>query len=654
MLRRLILLIACCVPGLALAEPSAAVRAAFVQALDEVPRGPVAAPDDAALRDYPLYPYLLAERLQWRLGRPVPDPTVDTDIAAFLHQYGDAPWTRGLRSAWLRQLANRKDWVQFQAHYLDARADAALRCHAINARVALAPGAEIFPDALAIWRTGASLPESCTPKIDWLREQGALDLDARAARLRLALEAANLGLARYLIKLLPEDQRPYYQLWIDVLSSPAAHLDRAFAQKLEPRGIYDAFSRLARSDRDTARSIVGRFEAACRQGCYLTSPATPGELRREIALNESWSRLPETVASFRQVPVEALDERGHEWRVRAALWAGDWVQAAQWIAQMPAELGTQPRWRYWRARSADKLGHADQARADYETLALENGYYAVLAAERLGHAYVPRQPVRPVDTAARARLGQQPGIVRTREAWLVERPNWARSEWNEATANLDAAHLLEAARIASGWGWHLMAVATATRAEVFDDFDLLYPRPDAFRDELVKSARAVDLPAEWVWSVMRQESLYDPRARSSADARGLLQLLPATARLVARRNGWSAPSIEDLFHPPTNLRLGTAYLREQYERFGTRFVLVLGAYNAGPNAVRRWLPEAPMEADVWIENVPFNETRTYIQRIVWNSTVFAWKASGEGQRITPLLAPISAAAVTSGATDPPA
>ncbi len=667
MLRIALFLIACLplTAPAAATDPLVGVRAAFVQALEAVPRGATTEPDPQALQDYPLYPYLLAERLQWQLGRlpaDAVDTTVEAQAAAFLRQYGDAPWTRRLRTAWLRMLAGRGDWPRFQAQYLEPRADTSLRCHALRARIdqragidpssADAPHADLVAEALAMWRTGSSLPESCTPVIKWLRDSGALDLEARAARLRLALEAVDPGLSRYLIKLLPEDQRAYYQLWIDVLSSPAAHLDRAFAAQLEPRAIYDAFARLARSDPDSADAIVRRFEAACRKGCYLQSPASPGELRREIALNQSWSRLPQTVDTFRQVPVEALDERGHEWRVRAALWAGEWELAARWIAQMPAQLATEPRWRYWSARCADKLGRNAVARAGYEPLALENGYYAVLASERLDRAHAPRQPRRPGDPAARARLAMQPGFIRTREAWLIEQSAWARSEWNEATADLDAVHLLEAARLASDWGWHLMAVATATRAEVFDDFDLLYPRPETYRNDLVESARAVDLPPEWVWSVMRQESLYEPRARSAANARGLLQLLPATARNVARRHGLATPSIEDLFDPPTNLRLGTAYMREQYERFGARFVLVLGAYNAGPNAVLRWLPEAPMDADVWIENVPYNETRTYIQRIVWNSTVFGWKAGGEPQRITPLLTPIPPATGTMAAAAP--
>jgi soluble lytic murein transglycosylase len=231
--------------------------------------------------------------------------------------------------------------------------------------------------------------------------------------------------------------------------------------------------------------------------------------------------------------------------------------------------------------------------------------------------------------------------VRAREAWLIEQAAWARAEWSEATTGFDAPRLMEAARIASSWGWHLMAVASASRAEVFDDFDLLYPRP--YERELSGAARRVQLPAEWVWGVLRQESLYDPRARSSANALGLLQLLPATARTVARKEGLDAPGEQGLFDPATNLLLGTAYLRQQYDTFGGRFVLVLGAYNAGPNAVRRWLPDDAREADVWIENVPFNETRSYIQRIVWHSTVFGWQASGKPQRITPWLAPISAA-----------
>ncbi|MGQ0501454.1 MAG: transglycosylase SLT domain-containing protein [Panacagrimonas sp.] len=621
------------------ADPLAAPRAEFVSALADIASGLAPVSDSDALRDYPLYPYLEAERLRWRLANAVPDEIPDDAIAAFLILYGDAPWTRPLRADWLRKLATRGEWDRFLRHYLDARADAALRCHQLSAQIATGPSAEVLAAALKTWRTGSELPAACTPVTDWLRSQDALTLEELATRTRLALEAGKLPVARMLIAQLPEEQRPYYALWADTLDDPARNLDRALAGKLEERALFDGFARLARKNDDAAAAALARIEAACPQPCRLVSPATPAELRREVALNHAWNRDPTSVAAFREVPESGLDERAQEWRVRAALWAGDWAQAGSWIAAMPPALAEQPRWRYWRARAAEKLERHDEASAAYQKLAQDNGYYSALAAERLGKPFTPRSQPRPGNAESRAGMDAIPAFVRSREAWRIDQGSWARTEWNDATASFDAANLLEAARLASTWGWHLMAVATATRAEVFDDYTLLYPRP--YEAEVLASAKRVNLLPEWLWGVMRQESLYDPRARSSANALGLLQLLPETARAVARRNGLQPPAGDSLFDPPTNILLGATYLREQYDRFGGRLVMVLGAYNAGPNAVQRWLPPQAMDADVWIENIPYNETRNYIQRIVWHSTVFGWLGSGKPQRITPLLATIA-------------
>ncbi|MGQ0528631.1 MAG: transglycosylase SLT domain-containing protein [Panacagrimonas sp.] len=617
-----------------------AVRAEFRATLDAVTRGLPAENDSEALRAYVLYPYLQAERLQQSLALPLVQDINDVAVAAFLTEHGDAPWTRSLRAAWLRQLAERGDWSQFLAHYQAAQADLGLRCDQLNALINTGPDPSLIAPALEIWRTGSELPQSCASVFDWLKTQNALGLDQIAARTRLALENGKFAVARMLIAQLPETQRAPYELWIELVQDPQRMLSRAVSAGAEPRAILDAFAKLARSSHETATAVLARMEAQCGTPCALSAPASIGELRREIALNQAWSRLPESLGTFRQVPDTALDERGFEWRVRAALWADDWALAQQWLTHMPAALAAQPRWRYWLARSHDKLGQTATAAPLYQALTQENGYYALLASERLDRSYTPRAQTRASNPALRAQFDMQPAFVRAREAWLIEQNSWARSEWNQATANFTPEQLIEAARLASAWGWHLMAVATSTRAEVFDDFALLYPRP--YETELREAARRARLPAEWIWGVLRQESLYDPRARSSADALGLLQLLPETARAVARRARLPLPTRAELFDPQLNLLLGAGYLREQFDTFGGRFVLVLGAYNAGPNAVRRWLPDAPLETDVWIENVPFNETRNYIQRIVWHSSVFGWLASGKPQRITPWMTPISA------------
>ena len=621
------------------AESMDTQRARFQQALDNVGKEQQIA-DPTSLRDYPLYPYLEAARLQQRLSRLETEGAMDGELAAWLQQHGDAPWTRRLRAAWLKQLAERQDWSRFDAHYVEASADTALRCWKLQSGIAAGRGSALEADALAIWRTGSELPASCAPVFEWLKARGKLDINELAVRIRLALENQKVAVANMLIRQLPSEQRDGFQRWADVLSNPADTLESAIRQGVDPQGVIDGFSKIARRGSAGANAMIDRIEAACGRPCTLPSPGGIGEMRREVALNMSWSRLPGTVDAFRRVPVSALDERGHEWRVRAALWAGQWQLAHDWILEMPEAMFEDGRWRYWRGRSAEKIGREAQARADYEQLMSENGYYSVLAAERLGKAYTPHPQQLPGDPAFRAQIAASPGMARMREAWLIEQKSWAISEWKALIEARSPPQLIDIARVISGWGWHLMAVATSTQAQVFNDFELLYPRP--YARELEQAAREQGLPANWVWGVLRQESLFDKRARSSANARGLLQLLPATARNVARRNGWPRPSLEDLYQPETNLRLGAAYLREQRENFGGRFVLVLGAYNAGPGAVKRWLPSAPLETDVWVENVPYNETRAYIQRIIWHSTVFGWQASGKPQRISRWLTPISA------------
>lgn len=618
-------------------EPLPATRAEFTAALSGVSRGLPAEDDSETLRGYPLYPWLESERLLWQLDKQ-PEPP-DAAITVLLARDADLPSSHALRTAWLKSLAARGMWPQFLGHYIEERADAALRCHQMSALIATGPTPGLRESALAVWRTGAELPAACVPVSEWLRTQDALTADEIAARARLALIAGKLPLANLLIRQLPEARRAPLARWADVLADPRRNLESAVLAGLDPQAALDGFARIARGDPAVAEAMLTRLEKSCVASCVMSTPGSIGELRREVGLNQSWSRLPEALDTFRRVPEVALDERGHEWRVRAALWAGEWAQAASWIGLMPSGLADQPRWRYWRARSAQKLNRLDAATADYERLTLENGYYAALAAERLDRSFAPHAQARPVDPVLRELMSGAPGFLRAREAYRIGQPAWARSEWNQASAGFDPPRLLEAARFASSFGWHLQAVASATRAEIFDDFELLYPRP--YEAEVTRNARRMQLPAEWIYGVLRQESLYDPRARSSADALGLLQLLPATATLVARRGGLPAPMRADLFDPALNLQLGAAYLREQFDTFGGRFVLVLGAYNAGPNAVRRWLPPEPLDTDVWIENVPFNETRSYIQRIVWHSTVFAWRASGQAQRLSAWLTPIS-------------
>ena len=262
-----------------------------------------------------------------------------------------------------------------------------------------------------------------------------------------------------------------------------------------------------------------------------------------------------------------------------------------------------------------------------------------MSAWRLDQHYEPRHRKLDEKREVQKQLMEQPAMRRARELFHVDELNWANAEWRSAIKDLDAAQREQAALLASRWGWHWQAVLLLNQLDATDALAVLYP--DAYARDIKRSAKDVDLPSTWVYGVMRQESLFLRQVASSSDALGLLQIKLDTARDVARRIGAPRPDREDLFDPATNLKLGTAYLRQMTDRFGGQFVLTLSAYNAGPNAVARWLPEAPLDADVWIENVPYNETRGYVQRIVWHITVHAWQQGSEAHDLGALLKPVS-------------
>jgi soluble lytic murein transglycosylase len=201
-------------------------------------------------------------------------------------------------------------------------------------------------------------------------------------------------------------------------------------------------------------------------------------------------------------------------------------------------------------------------------------------------------------------------------------PIAANREWRFAADALTPAERAQSVRLAVELDRFDLAIATATELGIFYDYALLYPRP--FPDEVAAAADEFDVEASLIYAVMRQESLYRPDAESSAGARGLMQLVPATARRIAATLDDGPGGNFDLLDPAVNIRLGTAELARLRERYDGNIVPALAAYNAGPAAADRWLPAESLEADAWLENVPFNETREYVRRVLWNSVVFEW------------------------------
>ena len=608
------------------------VREAFMAAMATVDATPFGPPggDSEALQRYPLFPYLQAARLnrQLALVRPVAAPpgtesklALDDEIAAFIAQQGDRPVTRALRTAWLSHLAARQAWPTFLGHFrADRDTQATLRCHGLAARVALGQTDGLTEELTATWLTAKSLPDACDPALDWWRARGGPGEVLVERRARLALAAGDAGLARFLAKSLTPDRAAPMLQWAALIEQPEREIAALIAQPAKPvesQALEDGWLRYSRAD---AEAAAARYPALVQARGLEVRAASPFAL--SVALALSWSRHPRALEFFRLVHEDDFDERAHEWHARAALWAGDWREVANAIAAMPDVLRDQTRWRYWSARASEKLGDAAKARELYAAVMPTDNWYAAHAAARLERKMTPRLEPLALSDAEIDALAADPAFVRTRELLRCEMVAEATAEWRAAYDDLSPARQVQAVGLASRWGWHDQAIATAARQKLFNDYDLLYPRP--FDADVRSASRRTGLPEELIYAIIRQESLFRPDAASSAGAIGLMQLLPETARVTARRAGLPVPTRAQLIIPAVNIPLGSEFLASLVQRFDGETALAAAGYNAGPNAARRWLPADPMDLDVWVENIPFNETRAYVQRVAWHALVFAW------------------------------
>ncbi len=602
---------------------------AAMATVDATPFAP-AGGDSEALQRYPLYPYLQAARLNRQLAtaRPAAAPAgtasklpLDDEIAAFIAQQGDRPVTRTLRSAWLSHLAARQAWPSYLEHYrADRDTQATLRCHGLAARVALGQTDGLAEELTNTWLTAKSLPDACDPALAWWRARGGPGDVLVERRARLALTAGEASLARYLAKSLSSERAAPLLQWAALIEQPAREIAALIAQPARPvesPALEDGWLRYARADAEAAAAM---YPALVQARALDARAASPFAL--SVALALSWSRHPRALEFFRLVHEDDFDERAHEWHARAALWAGDWRAVAAAIAAMPDVLRDQARWRYWSARASEQLGDSAQARELYALVLPTDNWYAAHAAARLERKYTPRLEPLALSDAAIDSLAADPAFVRTRELLLCGMDSDATAEWRAAFDNLPLPRQVQAVGLASRWGWHDQAIATAARLKLFNDYDVLYPRP--FDADVRSASRRTGLPEELIYAIIRQESLFRADAASSAGAIGLMQLLPETARITARRAGLPVPTRAQLTVPAVNIPLGSEFLASLVQRFEGETALAAAGYNAGPNAARRWQPAAPMDLDVWVENIPFNETRAYVQRVAWHALVFAW------------------------------
>jgi soluble lytic murein transglycosylase len=560
--------------------------------------------------------YVRYWQLKSRLDEAAPEA-----VQAFFERFPDGPLAARMRVEWLKTLGKRGDWNRFALDYPPASGeDTELACYGVQYRFQR-DGAEALAAARPLWFTGQTTPDACEPLFAALTARGELSPADRRERFRLAAAAGNTRLAQAIAADFAPKERLGAREFAIVDRDPVRALAKGqFAWKSaagRELALY-ALERAARKDPGAAHDAWQKW-----RNRVPVADRNYGNAR--IAYHAARQLHPAANDWYRDVTGVTLTPEQQAWRVRAALRAGTWRDVEAGIDALPVAEQQDASWRYWRARALAARNRPDEARAIYASLAGTVSYYGLLAADALGGGVSPLAALasnpRAVDDAAAAAFGARPEVIRAvKLAQLDLRPESLR-EWNFALRGLDDDALLVAAEYARRIGLYDRAINTAERTAARHDFSLRYLTP--FRAEFANAAREQGIDEEMLYGIARQESRFVADIVSSAGAVGLMQLMPGTARWVAKQLTVTDYSPARIANVDLNTQFGAFYFKYWQERLGRLPALAAAAYNAGPSRAQAWRPAAgTLEGAVWVETIPFNETRDYVKRVLANTMIY--------------------------------
>jgi soluble lytic murein transglycosylase len=567
----------------------------------------------AKLNNYPLYPYLVYDDLLLKL-KTLPKKEVD----AFLQNYAQSLLAEDLRTAWLRELAKQKKWQWYLDYYKDSK-NIQLQCYYAAALLQLGASEKAYQRARSLWLSGYSRPNACDSVFAAWMKTGALTNTLVWQRIALAMDKGNTTLVQYLLRFLPSAEKKTVLIWLKVKNNSDVVLNQELFKQKTPQQleiIIDGVMRRANKNAESARKIWLDVEKR-----YLFSPAQRQYAIRSIAIGFAKQHHSDAQIWLDLVADKYRSQEVREWQIRHALWQQNWQRAFNLIAALPAAEKNTQMWRYWFARGLQALGQTQQAQLIFTELTNHNSYYGILAHWRLGTAVQFNHASLTAQIQDIEKVNHIPAIERARELFRLNRFRQARREWQFGIRNLNQAQLEAAAVIAGNWGWPDRSIQTAANASSEFDFKISYPF--AYTDIVEQSATLYNLNPAWLYAVIRQESLFMQDVGSHAGAQGLMQLMPATAKYIASAAQVDLSNKWALLEAKKNIKLGAHYLRMMLDRNGGNSILATAAYNAGPGNVGKWLPDTSMPADIWIENIPFQETQHYEKQVLLNLLAYS-------------------------------
>lgn len=527
---------------------------------------------------------------------------------------GTTALSNKLRDKWLYELARTKSWSVYNTYYQPTD-DMNLVCYAQIAKFNLGMEKEGVQGAIPIWLSGESRPQACNTLLDLLLKSNEFKEDLITQRIDLALDKRNVQLARYLLK---QYKTPHLD---EVESLAKVHQNPANISKLSAHGLHGHFylyglKRLVSMNMDKAIALWKQGKDK-----KILNEQQQQAFLAHVALYKAMRNNEDAYEWFNKIKPKYYNDVLVDWQIRFALKNENWKQVARLISN--SKNKDTPCWQYWLARALEKQGKKAEADAIYQPLAKTRQYYGFLASMRL-HKKPSFENEKPT-TSLSALKAYQPVIEQIQFMYTNKQILQASRLLNDFISELpkDEASAL-VYWVDTKLGWHGKSVFLSNNEILNNQLALRFPL--AYKSTVKRYAKSYAVPPEFVYAIIRQESSFREDAMSFAGAKGLMQIMPATASVVSKMNKISYRDQKQLFTSEKNINIGIAYLQHLTKRFSNHPVLVAAAYNAGPSQVVYWLKNhPPKEIDAWIETLPWQETRNYLKNVMAFYVVYQYR-----------------------------
>lgn len=593
---------------------------AKAESVAAVPKGNKFKNLQAKLAGYPLAPYVDLKTLV-----AYPYLSNKQKIDEFLTKYEGTPLDRPLRKRWLQYLAKKKQGALFLHYYRDI-GDDKLACQNLQFKLARDDLREqTLQDAEAFWLVGKSQPKECDPVFKQWQKAGLRSQDDVWTRLKLAADGGKSTLIPYLKSLLPDDQKYLADLWLRTRRSPSyvsrlSQFPGTYPEK-EAEILSYGLSRLVWRDRDLA---LKSWDSVTRR--YKFTPEQEQKVANKFAVALAIDDHEKAELWLERANKLVDDSELFRWHLAHIVRHKDWQHAIEVVDLAPESISKGNSFQYWQARAYEEIDAAPQAEEKFQKLAKNRHYYGFLASGKL--AQEPSIVDRPLVFSEQEllKVANHPAALRAYEFLKLKRYTSARREWIYLQTQLDKTQKLMSAVLADSWGWHDRAIWGFSKAGYLDDVKRRFPL--AYSEHLVANSELNDLDPAWAFAIARRESSFMADANSGAGARGLMQLMPGTARYLSKKK----ISRNTLYDPDQNTQLGTQYMRYLLDKMNNNPILATASYNAGWRKVKNWLPEqGSLPMDIWIETIPYKETRNYVKAVLSYKQIYASQLGKESK-----------------------